>query len=73
MLSENVNFGFIKSEMDGTDDTLAGVDLNARVVTEVENPDGVKWSDFYTAAEPYTVRVQNVAPEILRSTEAEEA
>ena len=63
----------IVSEMDGTNDTLAGLDLTASVTTETENDDGVKWSDFYTAAEPVLIRVQNVEPQILRPTEAEEA
>ncbi|MBR2839552.1 MAG: LamG domain-containing protein [Kiritimatiellae bacterium] len=61
------------AEMDGTNDTLAGLDLNALVTTETENSDGVKWCDFYTPAESTLVRVQNVEPTILRPTESEEA
>ncbi|MBR3221208.1 MAG: LamG domain-containing protein [Kiritimatiellae bacterium] len=60
-------------DMDGTDDTMAGLYLSAEVTTETVNDDGVKWCDFYTKAEPTSVRVQNIAPEILRPTEAEEA
>ncbi|MBO7684092.1 MAG: LamG domain-containing protein [Kiritimatiellae bacterium] len=63
----------VVSDMDGTNDTYSGLDLNAKVTTETENPDGVKWCDFYTPADPVLVRVMNEAPEILRPTEEEEA
>ncbi|MBQ3342636.1 MAG: hypothetical protein IJG84_12120, partial [Kiritimatiellae bacterium] len=63
----------IVSDMDGTNDTLSGLDLNASVTTETENDDGVKWCDFYTPAEPLIIRVMNEAPQIIRPTEAEEA
>ena len=61
------------TEMDGTSNTMAGLYLGAEVTSETTNDDGVKWCDFYTKAEPTLVRVQNVAPEILRPTLAEEA
>ena len=53
------------SEMDGTTDTLAGLDLNAMVTTEDENPAGVRWCDFYDKAEPVILRVYDVPPVIL--------
>ena len=63
----------IVAEMDGTDGTLAGMDANAKVITETENTDGVKWCDFYTPAEPLVVKVENEAPQIIRPTEDEAA
>ena len=63
----------IISDMDGTIDTMAGLDLNAAVTTESVNADGVAWKDFYTKAEPKMVQVWNAAPTILRPTDAEEA
>ncbi|MBQ3288972.1 MAG: LamG domain-containing protein [Kiritimatiellae bacterium] len=59
-------------DMDGTSGTMAGIYLGAEVTSETINADGVKWCDFYTKAQE-SVRVQNVAPEILRPTEEEEA
>ncbi len=63
----------IVSDMDGTIETLAGLDLNAHVTTETLNADGVKWSAFYTKAEPQIIRISNAAPEILRPSDAEAA
>ncbi len=63
----------IVSDMDGTIETLAGLDLNAYVTTETLNADGVKWSEFYTRAEPQIIQVENAAPEILRPSDAEAA
>ena len=63
----------IISDMDGTIDTMAGLDLNAAVTTESLNADGVAWKDFYTKAEPTMVQVWNAAPTILRPTDADEA
>ena len=58
----------IVSEMDGTDGTLAGMDLNAKVITDTKNADGEKWCDFYTAAEYLTIQVENEAPRPIRPT-----
>ena len=55
----------IVSEMDGTSETRSGLELNACVTTDTLNADGVKWSEFYTKAEPATVAVQNAAPVIV--------
>ena len=63
----------IISDMDGTIDTMAGLDLNAAVTTESLNADGVAWKDFYTKAEPTMVQVWNAAPTILRPTDADAA
>ncbi len=63
----------IVSDMDGTTETRAGLDLNATVTTDTLNADGVKWSDFFTKAEPVVVSVENAPPVILRPTDAEAA
>lgn len=63
----------IVSDMDGTIETQAGLDLNAYVMTEDLNADGVKWSAFYTKAEPEIIMIANAAPEILRPSDAEAA
>ena len=68
-----VNKTLIVADMDGTDGTLAGVDVNAKVITETKNADGVRWCDFYTSAEPMLVQVQNEPPQVIRPTEDEAA
>ena len=64
----------IVDEMDGTNETLGGFDLSGTVITETENPDGVKWKDYFmpgSLEQPLMVR--NVAPEIIRPTDTEAA
>ena len=57
----------IVDELDGTNDTLAGLDMTAEVVT-------AGWETYYEAGQLIPpLRVQNVAPQILRPTPSEEA
>ena len=63
------------AEMDGTNDTLAGLDLNAEVVTETAVPSNPSetWKDYYTKATPVTLKVANVAPAVIRPNDSETA
>ena len=59
------------SDMDGTDGTLDGLEVNASVTTETKNADGVRWCDFYTPADTYLLIVRNAVPTIRRPSDIE--
>ena len=63
------------SEMDGTNETLAGLDLSAEVVTEtpISTETTETWKDYYTKANPITVKVKNVPPAVIRPSDSEVA
>lgn len=50
------------TEMDGTDDSAAGIDIEALVTTATDSGYGKLWSEYYEAANPIAPRVLNVAP-----------
>ena len=63
----------LAADMDGTNDTLAGLDLNAEVISEETTSEGVAWKDFFTASETVTIRVRNVPPAVIRPNDTEVA
>ncbi len=53
------------TELDGTSDTSAGIDVEAFVITTDDSGYGKPWNEYYEAASPIapTLKVLNVAPE----------
>lgn len=50
------------TELDGTQDSAAGLDIEALVITDEDSGYGKKWSEYYEAANPISPKVVNKAP-----------